>query len=100
MSHHSHQHEEIHGVGYGILVLVWLGLVVLTGLTVVVSGVHIPSIAVLVALLIAATKSSLVINYFMHLKYESRIFKIILLMGIVTITIFIGLTFFDVLFRG
>ncbi len=97
MSHHAK--EEIHGIGYGILVLIWLGLVVLTGVTVVVSGVHLPALAVTVALLIAATKSSLVVNYFMHLKYESRIFKIILLMGIVTIAIFIGLTFFDVLFR-
>ncbi len=97
MSHHTH--EDVHGVGYGILVLIWLGLVVLTGITVVVSGVHIPAIAVLVALLIAAAKSTLVVNYFMHLKYESRIFKIILIMGIVTIAIFIGLTFFDVLFR-
>ncbi len=97
MAHHSK--EEIHGIGYGILVLIWLGLVGLTGLTVVVSGVNIPAFAVLVALAVAATKSTLVVNYFMHLKYESRIFKIILLMGIITIAIFIGLTFFDVLYR-
>jgi len=97
MSHHSQ--EEIHGIGYGILVLVWLGLVVLTGVTVVASGVHVPALAVVIALLIAAAKSSLVVSYFMHLKYESRIFHVILLMGIVTIAIFIGLTFFDVLFR-
>ena len=97
MSHHSS--NEVHPIGYGIFIFVWLGLVVLTGLTVVISGIHIPKLAVLVALLVAATKSSLVVNYFMHIKYEARIFKIILLMGIVTVTVFIGLTFFDVLYR-
>ncbi len=97
MSHHSH--NEVHTIGYGVFIFVWLGLVVLTGLTVVISGVHIPKVPVLVALLVAAAKSSLVVNYFMHIKYEARLFKVVLLMGIVTVTIFIGLTFFDVLYR-
>jgi len=98
MSSH-HQKEGVHSIGYGILIVVWLSLVVFTGLTVGVSGLNIPELAVLVALAIATTKATLVVNYFMHLRYESSIFKIILIMGIVTIAIFIGLTFFDVLYR-
>ncbi len=97
MSHH--QKEEIHSIGYGILIVVWLSLVIFTGLTVSVSGLNIPKLAVVVALAIAATKASLVVSYFMHLRYETPIFKVILIMGIVTISIFIGLTFFDVLYR-
>jgi cytochrome c oxidase subunit 4 len=40
-----------------------------------------------------------VLNYFMHLKYEDRVFKVMLLVSIVTLATIIGLTFFDVAFR-
>jgi len=52
-----------------------------------------------VALAIAAIKASVVLYLFMHLKYESRLFHVLLGVVIVTLAIFIGLTFTDVLLR-
>jgi hypothetical protein len=35
----------------------------------------------------------------MHLKYESKLFKVLLLVPIATLTVIIGLTFFDIWYR-
>ncbi len=91
--------ETTHTIGYTVYIFIWLGLVVLTGLTVVVAGVDLRQIAVAVAILIASIKSVLVMNYFMHLKYEPPLFKLMVSVLIVTFFIFIGLTFSDILFR-
>ena len=67
--------------------------------TVAVSRVHLGPLNIWVALGIASLKSALVIFFFMHLKYERLLFKLFLFGALVTLAIFIGLTFFDVLYR-
>ena len=58
-------------------------------------------LAILSALLIAGTKSGLVLNYFMHLKSERLlIFKVIIPLVMAVFLVFIILTFSDVAFRG
>lgn len=96
---HKETDEKQHSVGYGIYILVWLSLVILTGFTVAASGVNLKGFAVATALLIASTKTGLVMNYFMHLRYEKPLFRWMVVICIVTLAIFIGLTFFDVLYR-
>jgi cytochrome c oxidase subunit 4 len=91
--------SSAHTVGYGIYILVWIGLVVFTGLTVVVSGVDLKALAVTAALGIAATKSILVLFYFMHLKYEPPLFRTLVFVVVLALVTFIILTFLDVLFR-
>jgi len=86
-------------VSYRIFIAVWLLLLALTAVTVAVSRVHLGALNIWAALGIASLKSALVIFFFMHLKYEQRIFKIFLLIALVTLALFIGLTFFDVLYR-
>jgi cytochrome c oxidase subunit 4 len=97
MAHHVH--EEVHQVGYSTYVVTWICLLVLTVLTVAVAGLELGRLSVAAALAIAAAKSSLVLNYFMHLKYEDRVFKIMLLLSIATLATITGLTFFDVAYR-
>lgn len=102
MSHESdHGHEEAahEPVGYGTYFLTWFALLVLTAITVTAAGMHFGNASVLVALVIAMIKASIVLYLFMHLKYESRMFKRLLLVVIVIMTINIGLTFTDTLFR-
>ena len=41
----------------------------------------------------------LVLNIFMHLKYENRLFKLFVAIAMITFVIFISLTFFDYAFR-
>lgn len=87
-------------VGHRTYVLVWIGLLILTGITVSMAGMNLKRLSILVPLLVAATKSGLVLSYFMHLKYETGLlFKLMIPIVLATLTIFIGLTFSDVAFR-
>lgn len=91
--------EPIHIVGYQTLVYVWIGLIVLTAVTITVTEMRPGKLSTLTALLIASAKASLVLYFFMHLKYERRLLKLMLFMPIATLTIIIGLTFFDIWYR-
>jgi len=88
-----------HIVGYKKLTAVWVALLLLTVATVLITRVELGAGKVWAALAIACLKSGLVIAFFMHMKYESRLFQIILAVALFTLAIFIGLTFFDVLYR-
>jgi cytochrome c oxidase subunit 4 len=89
------KHNNENHIGYGTYIFVWLGLVALTSITVTVSGMNLGNITLLVALVIAAVKSSLVINIFMHIKYEEFLFKIFLLVSGATLLVIFILTFMD-----
>ncbi len=80
-------------------VLVWIALVILTGATIQAAELRMGEWSMLANLLIASTKASLVLWFFMHLKYEKRIFKLLFLVPVATITVIIGLTFFDIWYR-
>ncbi len=87
-----------HG-GYGIYLMVWVALLILTGLTVAVSYVHLGMMNVVVALLIASAKASLVALFFMHLRYESRLVWGFALTPIFFLALIIAGTLSDTLFR-
>ena len=92
--------ERFHPVKLKTYVLIWVGLFILTGITVSLAGMNLKGLSILVPLLVAATKSGLVLSYFMHLKYETGLlFKLMIPIVLATLTIFIGLTFSDVAFR-
>jgi cytochrome c oxidase subunit 4 len=83
-----------------LYVIVWAALIALTGLTVLVASLARIGSAVVVALAIAAVKSSLVFLYFMHLRWEKRLLiKILIPIALAVLAIFIGLTYTDVLHR-
>lgn len=91
--------QEHHIVRARTFVLVWIALVILTGVTIKAAQMHMGEWSMLANLLIASMKASLVLWFFMHLKYEKRIFKMLFLVPIATITIIIGFTFFDIWYR-
>jgi cytochrome c oxidase subunit 4 len=81
-------------------VVVWLVLMAMTVLTVVAASVNLQRLAIVICLAIAAFKSTLVLLYFMHLRYEDRqLVKLLMPIAITTLAIFIGLTYSDVIFR-
>ncbi|MCX6165200.1 MAG: cytochrome C oxidase subunit IV family protein [Ignavibacteriae bacterium] len=92
--------ENTHSTNYGTYILVWLGLVALTTLTVAVAGLNLASLTIVVALAIATIKSLFVANYFMHVKNDSRVFKIFIVVCLVIFLTMIILTFFDLIFRS
>jgi cytochrome c oxidase subunit 4 len=90
------QHQPM---GYGVYVLTWLTLLLLTSITTTAAGLNFGHLSVFVALVVAAVKATIVLYLFMHLKYESKLFHVMVFVVLVTLMIFIGLTFTDVLFR-
>ena len=80
---------------YGIYVLVWLGLLALTGLTVAVAGINIAGFTVATALFIASVKGYLVLTIFMHLRSEDRVFRIFVLVAVLFLLISFVLLFSD-----
>lgn len=93
------EHEQHHSLSYRKLTIVWLTLLALTALTVWVSRLDLGVNRVWGALAIAALKGGLVIAFFMQMKYEGRLLRWLLFVALLTLAIFIGLTFFDVLYR-
>ena len=89
--------EQSHG--YGIYVLVWLGLLVLTGLTVAVAGIDIGGFTIATALIIASVKAYLVLTIFMHLRSESKVFRVFVLVALFFLIISLLLLFSDYSFQ-
>lgn len=80
-------------------VTVWLSLLVLTAVTVTVAGLDLGQWSVLGAIAIALVKATLVLLFFMHIKYEDRVFKVMLAVAVVTLTVIMLLTFVDTSYR-
>lgn len=86
-------------VPYGTYVLVWFGLLALTGLTITAASLHFGQWSVMAAILIAVVKGSLVLLIFMNLRHEEMIFKLMLLVALLTMAVIMALTFADISFR-
>ena len=94
----EHGDGSIAHPGYGTFVKVWIALVILTGLLVLMSHFG-QSSAVWGLLLITPVKAWLVFYFFMHLKYEGPLLKVVVLVTLGTLLIFFALLFSDVAFR-
>jgi len=91
--------EKQHVLSFTQLGVVLAILLVLTGVTVGVSYIHLGFFNIPVALAIACTKVTFVLLFFMHLKYEGRIINISFLSTVAVLVVLIGLTFWDVAYR-
>ncbi len=87
------------GGGYGVYVAVFGGLVALTALTVAVSYANLGIFNVVVALLIASAKASLVALFFMHLRFENRLLWGFALTPLCFLVLIVAGTLVDTLFR-
>jgi cytochrome c oxidase subunit 4 len=91
--------EEVHLVPYRVYVFVWMALVALTCVTVGVHYTDLAHMAIITAIIIAVVKTTLVVMYFMHIRYDQPLFTVMLLAAVATYGIFIILTFADYSFR-
>jgi cytochrome c oxidase subunit 4 len=91
--------EEHHLVPYKAYVAVWLALCTLTLVTIGAGYADLKHMGILVAMLIATVKVTLVILYFMHIRYEGKVLAWFLIAGFGTYAIFIALTFADYYYR-
>jgi cytochrome c oxidase subunit 4 len=83
-----------------IYLAVWAGLLALTAVTVALASLNLGGFAVAAALAVAAVKSALIAAYFMHLRYEKvRLYAGFVVITLVVLAIFAGLTIVDVVSR-
>jgi cytochrome c oxidase subunit 4 len=76
-------------------VTVFILLLLLTCLTVYVAGVDLGAANTPIALLIATTKATLVVLFFMHVKDSSRLTQLFLAAGLIWLGILIFITMSD-----
>ncbi len=98
--HHHHEEEHHHEPTYGTPILVFLGLVALTCITVSTAMLKLSAGAsVILAMSIASIKAFLVLAFFMHLKYEKSYFSLFFGIGVLTLVVIFIWTFSDYPFR-
>ena len=78
-----------------LYVTIFVALMVLTGVTVAAAFVNLGSFNFPVAMIIAGFKASLVIWFFMHVKYQSRLTKLTVATGLFFLTILLGMMLID-----
>ena len=91
--------QPLHFFDYKTLLSVLMALFGLTAITVGVSFVDLGSLNVWIALIIASIKGSIVLLFFMHMKYEGKTLVFSFLGTIFFLGIMISFTFWDVAFR-
>ncbi len=104
-SHAEHAHDDNehhpHVLPMSLYLATWGTLLVLTVITVGASYVNLGHTGnLIVALLIATIKASVVALIFMHLKWDHKFHSIIFFSSLLFLAVFIGITMSDTQFRG
>jgi cytochrome c oxidase subunit IV len=95
----QHNHEAEHILTFKTLLAILAILLMLTFLTIGISMINLGELNVWAALIIAAVKSSMVILFFMHMKFESLAVKVSFVSTICFVAILIGFIFWDIVYR-
>jgi cytochrome c oxidase subunit 4 len=97
VSEHSEHTEHI--VSPSLYIVIFLALMILTGSTYFAAQVdlnrYFSSLNIIVALVIATCKATLVILFFMHAKYSSKRTQLIIIAGVFWLAIMLFLTLGD-----
>jgi cytochrome c oxidase subunit IV len=94
------EHEQEQVLPIKIYAAIFGVLLLLTGVTVGVSLLNLGTIAIYVAMAVAIVKASLVVGYFMHLKFDVRFNSFVFLSSALFLVIFFALTMLDLSSRG
>lgn len=91
--------HKTHISSYGSHLLVLLILIALTAVTVAITSVQLGAFNTTAAMIIASTKAAIVLLYFMHLKFDDKIFRFMVTLVLAIYAVVIVITFFDYLYR-
>jgi cytochrome c oxidase subunit IV len=91
--------ETVHITPYRTYAWVLIALLTFTFITITVTWIDLSALTVFVALAIASVKAGVVLTYFMHLKFESALFRVFVIMVLAIYVLVIGFTLADYLFR-
>jgi cytochrome c oxidase subunit 4 len=84
-----------HVVPFRVLATVWLALLTLTVITVAVAGVDIGNFNLGVAMAIATVKATLVLLYFMHMRYDRPMNAIVFVAALLFVALFVSIALLD-----
>ena len=99
MSEPQHEHEH-HIVSPTVYIAVGATLLVLTGTTVGMSYIDLGVFNAVVALAIAVFKAILVVLFFMHVKYSTKLTKLTVIAGVFIFLGLISMTMSDYISRA
>ena len=92
-------HNKPHVLPLSVYLFVGSTLLVLTVVTVWVAQFDLGSFNLVVAMMIAAVKGTLVLLYFMHLRYDNKLYAVVFATAIFFLAVFIIITMFDTMRR-
>lgn len=93
-------HHEHHIVSPKLYLAIGGALIVLTAATTAISYVELGVFNAVVALAIACMKATLVVLFFMHIKYSSKLTKLTVAAGFFTFLVLITMTMTDYISRA
>jgi len=101
MNHAENEHisPESHIVPVSLYVAIWASLIICTALTVFAASVDLGVFNIVVALVIATIKGSLIVLFFMHLRYSSKLTMVTIIAAMFWLFIMFSLTLTDYLTR-
>ena len=88
-----------HIVSRKIYLAIFAALMVLTAVTVLAARQDFGRLNDIIAMAIAVTKATLVVLFFMHVRYSSRLTKVVVVAGFFWLALFVVLTMSDYLTR-
>ena len=95
-SSHNNQHESVgHIVPVRILLTTGIALLILTGITYWTSLMDFGNYNIVIALVIALIKGSLVVLFFMHLRYDRPFNGIVFIISMAFVVLFITFALLD-----
>ena len=93
------EHSKSHIVPYKTYLYVLMGLIAITLISVAVTHVELGKLSIFAAILLASVKSSLVLIYFMHLKFDNKVLQIFVTAIFILVALVIFITFLDYNYR-
>jgi cytochrome c oxidase subunit 4 len=93
------EEQKTHIVPYRTFLFVLMGLIALTLTSVAVTQISVGTFTVAIALLIATIKSSFVLRIFMHLKFENKLYSVVVFGVVLLIALVIFITLLDYIYR-
>jgi cytochrome c oxidase subunit IV len=91
----GHGDRVAHVVPMKVLIGVWAALLVLTVLTVAAIKVDLGSLNLWIAMAIATLKASLVVLYFMHMRYDRPFNAIVFVTALLFVMLFVSIAMLD-----
>lgn len=92
---HGHGEHWVHISDWQTLVKVWVALMVLTFLTVAATWVNLGTANIWIAMGVAVAKATLVVLYFMHMKYNKPFLAYVFTFSLAFVAFFLAMVMLD-----